>query len=508
MRFSEVYSIDMTAEDDWFDTYLPADSNLCVDPFLIYEDDDPHWINAHDHVLDFFAMVFQIIHQSKGNKKSVSWRKAQQLLLFPEPAEFCLGVAEGSPLGAGSGPGLQKDMLAGIQLAVRAGITAVPHLEMLALFQGGMGLDRISDAVCNVLKSFFIKYTQGVCQRHNIPTQVFKVRNAEWSKTFAKWQERDAKLPLNPFLSRPIPVLLTPSRFLRDIPVVTANGFWNYAWETHADELRGDMNYDLARNVPRRVKARLARRHISVVEDYLRDLEGIEHEPYPVDADPKLLVNWYETGAGIADRLGLSFVPSEPTEFDSFVQQMIEAFRHGIEEQDAWQLLWHRGHSRAERAVQALFRSTVIHYCRANKIDVSGESNAGRGPVDFKFSQGWGARAIIEIKLIRNSSFWDGVLAQAPQYAKSEEVQSVYFVAVAYTNEEMSPTRIEKVEQAGRIASSHNAIRVETVVIDARSKRSASKLTATADERNELHDRTPEEPEDAASADDDAEETY
>jgi hypothetical protein len=129
-----------------------------------------------------------------------------------------------------------------------------------------------------------------------------------------------------------------------------------------------------------------------------------------------------------------------------------------IEEQDAWQLLWYKSVARSERVVQALFRSVVIHYCRSHGIDLSGESNAGRGPVDFKFSQGWNARAIVEIKLMRNSSFWNGILQQTPQYARSEEVKAAYFVAVAYTDDEMTPSRLQKVDQAAQIASRTNAV--------------------------------------------------
>ena len=487
LRFSELYSLDVTDEDDWFDTFLPADSNLCVDPFLIYEADDSRWRTAHDRVLEFFAMVFELVQQANENKKSISWRQAERLLLFPEPAEFCLGVSEGSSQGAGSGHGLQVDMLDGITAAVRFGITSIPHMEMLALFQGGMGLDRMSDAVCNILKSYFISYTQDVCRRHNIPMQTFLVKNASWSGEFARWQDRRVELPLNPYPSKPIGILLTPERFLKDIPVVTADDFWRYAWSNHAGELRQDMNFDLARNVPRQIKARLARRHISVVEAYLHELEQSKHQPYPVHSDPKMLVNWYETGAGILNRQSFNFVPSSPMEFAFFIEQIVNTFRQSVEEQDGWQLLWYKGTARSERAVQALFRSVVIHYCRSHGIDLSGESNAGRGPVDFKFSQGWDARAIVEIKLMRNSGFWNGILQQTPQYARSEEVKSAFFVAVAYTSEEMAASRLQKIEQAAQMASKVNHLDVRTVIIDARRKPSASKLKATAEEREELH---------------------
>lgn len=243
---------------------------------------------AHDHILDFFGMIFGLVRDSRGNDKTLAWQQAKRLLLFPEPSEFCLGVAEGSPMGSGSGRGLQEGMLEGVRAALGLGMDNLEHMEMPALFQGGMGLDRISDAVCNVLKSYFISYTQEVCRRHNIPMQTFRVRNASWSESLARWQERNVELPANPFVDRRQPVLLVPERFLKDIPVVSADAFWNYAWANHGEDLRGDFNFDLAMNVDRRQKAKMARQNPQIVAKYLRHLEGQDHAPYPVDSDPKL----------------------------------------------------------------------------------------------------------------------------------------------------------------------------------------------------------------------------
>jgi hypothetical protein len=51
--------------------------------------------------------------------------------------------------------------------------------------------------------------------------------------------------------------------------------------------------------------------------------------------------------------------------------------------------------------------------------------------VGFAF-QGWSARTVVEIKLMRNSSLWDGILALTPPYAIPEEVMVAFLVAIAY----------------------------------------------------------------------------
>jgi hypothetical protein len=489
MRFSEYYNIQPALDDDWFDTLLPVDTNFCVDAFLIYDDTNSQWASAHDHILDFFGMVFGLLRDSGGDKNHPAWKKAERLLLFPEPAEFCLGVAENSPMGSGSAGGLQEGMIEGVRTALGLGMDNLEHMEMLALFQGGMGLDRISDAVCNILKSYFIEYTQEVCRRHGVPTETFRVRNANWSEVDARWQERDVQLPANPFVRRRQPVLLVPRRFLRDIPVANADGFWTYAWANHAETLRGDFNWDLAkhaRHVDRRQKAKMARQNPEIVAKYLRKLEEQDHEPYPIDTDPKLRTKSWEMGAAIAQHSPLSFVAREPAEFARFVEAVIQAFRHGIEHQGDWTMLWHGGIHMPERKAQSLFRSSAIHYCRANNIDLSGEANAGRGPVDFKFSQGWSARTVVEIKLMENTKFWDGLLEQTPQYAISEEVGIAFFVAIAYGDNEMDTDRIAKVKRGTELVAMEKGITVVPIVIDARRKVSASKIKAPKAVKDQL----------------------
>ncbi|MGW2204738.1 hypothetical protein [Streptomyces sp. NPDC001774] len=475
MRFSEVFSVPVSTADDWFDTYLPADTKLFIDPFLIWEEKEGIWAGSHDHLIDFFEMVFDLVREARGNEQSISWKQAQKLLMFPEPYEFCLGVAEGSPHGSGSGRGLQQEMLEGVKVATGLGINRVAHMEMLTLFQGGMGVDRLSDMVCNILKSYFIKYTQEVARRHGIPMRKVEVANAAWDKEFSRWKAQQCELPINPYIEAPL--ILTPERFLRQIPIATPDGFWTYAWSSQSAELRGDLTFDIARNVSRRDKAKLARQNPDVVALYLKKLEEETKEPYSISDDPNLVVKWYEAGSDLAPSAPLSFVPKTPEEFESFLQTVIDSFRHGIEEQDAWQLLWHNKTAREERAAQALFRSTVIHYCRANNIDLTGESNAGRGPVDFKFSQGWGSRALIEMKLVRNSKFWDGVLAQQPQYQVSEEVSRGFFVAIGYTDAQCHPNVEKKIRDAAELVSRTSGKKITGILIDARPKDSASRLT-------------------------------
>ncbi|MEU3568708.1 hypothetical protein AB0E96_09810 [Kitasatospora sp. NPDC036755] len=474
MRFSETFGVVRSEEDDWFDPLLLADTNLCVDPFLIYDDQEEFWAHSHDDMIDFFAMVLALVKGSKGNEKSPSWSKAKSLLLFPEPDEFCLGVTEGSPKGSGAGKGLQGPMLASAKVAVGHDIESVEHIEELVLFQEGMGLDRISDMVCNVLKSYFIKYTQAIAVRHSVPMEKIRVKHSSWDNASARWRDELVDLPRNPYTGSG--VLLAPARFLRELLTVGPDEFWDWAWREEPETLRGNFNYDLAWKVPAALKAQMARQNPELVKDFMRVCESREKSPYDIVNDPLLRTTTYELGMSLAHENPLAFTPTKAEEFQRFIESLVEAYGHGIEQSDGWRLLWDKDRFRPESACQSLFRFAASHYCRAHKIDITSEANAGRGPVDFKFVQSWSSRALIEMKLASNTGFWHGLTKQTVQYLKSEEIKHGIFVCIGYENKHFDPKFLGEVRLLAARTSEEYGVEIKPMFIDARPKQSASKL--------------------------------
>jgi len=79
---------------------------------------------------------------------------------------------------------------------------------------------------------------------------------------------------------------------------------------------------------------------------------------------------------------------------------VIEQFKRSVEEQGGWRLLWNDGNvnEKPEEAAQLLFKGIAQSYCHANDIVIDREPNLGRGPVDFKFSNGYQRRALLEVK--------------------------------------------------------------------------------------------------------------
>src|SRR6185369_6508014 len=91
MLASKAFKIDRQPEDDWFDAILNADTQLFVDPFLVFLEKNGEWADAHNEIVGHFDRAFLLIAQSNQNPKSLQYKKALDLLIFREPKELCLG---------------------------------------------------------------------------------------------------------------------------------------------------------------------------------------------------------------------------------------------------------------------------------------------------------------------------------------------------------------------------------------------------------------------------------
>jgi hypothetical protein len=162
--------------------------------------------------------------------------------------------------------------------------------------------------------------------------------------------------------------------------------------------------------------------------------------------------------------------------FTRAVERMVGEFSHFVEENSGWRLLWNdNGTSRSEAAAQLLLLGIVKHYCKANDIDISRESDIGRGPVDFKVAAGHQLRALLELKLARNSRFWDGLKKQVPAYLGAEGIQDGYFIVIAYNDSDLK--KVSGLKAIARKAAKGLSYRIRTVVVDATAdKLSASRL--------------------------------
>jgi hypothetical protein len=197
--FSEAFSIAVTADDDWFDPILFADTRLFIDPFLIFDDEKGEFEGSHQEIVGFFDHVFRLVAKSQGSQTSNDWRRAISLLELGEVHELCIGYSGGSTHGSGSGRGMALQMARGLLAAIRQGVTKLEHFEEVQIFEEGIGADRISDATANILRHRLAGYTASVAKRHSLDTQEIRYLKSSFDGTKGRWRAERYNLPLNPY---------------------------------------------------------------------------------------------------------------------------------------------------------------------------------------------------------------------------------------------------------------------------------------------------------------------
>ncbi|MAL59709.1 MAG: hypothetical protein CMC14_06655 [Flavobacteriaceae bacterium] len=476
MIFSTEFKIERTKDDDWFDPILSTDTKLFIDPFLVFDSDHDSFNNTHQKTIDFFNLAFEIASLSNANKTDIRYRQLLSMMKFPEVEEVCLGYASRGTGGSGSGGGFSTMIVDSLFESIKLGITNLNHFEEIGLFNEGFGCDRISDMTATLLKKEIIAYTQEICKRHKVPTTKIRVKQYEFDSKFKRWKDKEVNLPLNPYTKKG--VLLVPKKFLRELPTISADEFFDYCWSNMNEELRDQYGIEIKSQVKKSDIIQIARQNREWIAEYeaYRDEKG--SKAYDIAKDPKGYYKWViDTLNYVRENAYKFIIPKNESDFDKFTQEVIEQYEHFIEDNSGYKLLWDDKGRRpkSEEASQLIFTGIVKHYCKANNIDLNREVNLGRGPVDFKFSSGYENRALIEVKLAKNSKFWNGLEKQLIKYLKVEDIKKGVLLVICYNDNDLK--KVSDIEKITKEVGKKNKVDLKVVVIDASfGKPSASKL--------------------------------
>lgn len=425
--FSKYYKVRPTTLKSLgiFNPTLNADTPLFIDPMLLSGSAHPEMIEASKRYRQYFQSLVSLVSKMKS-KNDVAWRAADRKLSFPEFSETCLGYGGDSIRGAGFGPKKRTTLLKTAKEVIELGVDDPMLFPALSLFEEGVGPDLISDMTARIILPELAAFNQRMAEILSLPFKIYDYRNAG-----------QYSLIPNPYENNK-PVILVPRDILRDLPIAAD---WEDVMDAakHNQDLRDRINSEISDLWKRKVQ-----RDKRKVKDFamqkkdsfqilLDALYNAEPEPYDLEKDPAGVVRWRDLLWIVNQEHPLTLkVSDSPSleDWDNLVRKIIQKFKDLVESGWLTSELYNDGKPKNEDAAQKLFYAVAEAYCDANNLDVTPEAETGRGPVDFKFSKGYRARILVEVKLSTNSKLLRGYESQLGTYIDSGNAHRGHYMVI------------------------------------------------------------------------------
>jgi hypothetical protein len=347
---------------------------------------------------------------------------------------------------------------------IDAGTRDPEIFEVVGLFEEDVGADRISDMIANIVIGDILKFSSRVYSKLGV------IGSPVTLGGFV------GHAPVNPFNNAPI--LLVPRSILRDLPMARD---WSDVDHVAAENarLRKQVN-DLIGNTWKsasRVRKSDVKRAILAHPELVRDLIKQYKEKgaieYDFDEDRSGEVVWLPLAIrAVADFPLELTVPQKRTieNLEQIVDKICNHFKSLIENNNfSKDLYLNTGKPKHEHAAQRMFFGMASLYCQELDIDISAEANAGRGPVDFKFSVGHSRKVVVEVKLTTNGKLISGFQNQVTAYMNAESTRRGCYLVLDVGGTKKFKDRFRKV------VNDSNSVYPKVIWVDGAVKKTGSK---------------------------------
>jgi hypothetical protein len=465
--FSQHFGIDTSdlASANLIDPFLNVDTQLFIDPILL-EKSSNEIIRGEAYAAfrEHFANFLKLLDISK-NEGDAAWRGAQRLLNLREPPENGLGYGGSSRSGSSRPAEIRDAIMRTAKEIVELGSHDPEMISLMGFFEEGVGPDTISDFTTRVIERQLSKITETYCNSRGIPTD--KQIGADYGLPF-----------LNDGNNGKSFIVLVPRDIVRDLPM--ANDWSEVETAISANRrIRDSVNVllsGIARPTVADRKIALRRAAMQSSELFELFLQSIKSAAAHYDPNSDALGYYRLKDLLAGDRN--SFKANRKYDLANGVETLIELvhdtiamFRHHVEKGNLWEELWIGDTPKRERAAQLIYYAIADCFCMANDVDISPEANMGGGPIDFKFSKGYSARVLVEIKR-SSGSVVHGYEKQLEFYKEAARTFHGIFVVVNFGDLGRKLSEIQRI-RAMRLAAGQPAS--DIVVIDATPKASASR---------------------------------
>ncbi|MDH6312660.1 hypothetical protein M2137_001435 [Parabacteroides sp. PFB2-10] len=463
--FSEYFGIDSKemSEIGIFNPILNLDTRLFIDPILLKT--SIHEIintDAAQEYRTYFSNIISLLALSK-QPDDFAWKNALKQLPEKEIDGTCLGYGTNSISGRRMNEDIKFSLITTAKGIIDLGIKDPELFSILPLFNKGIGPDTISDIATRAIHKSLLKFSAAHAKILKIPTERVDLYGEEWD------------VITNP-IRRKSHILLLPNDILRNLPIVND---WNDIADAASfnSNLRHKINRLVAEIFKQKTKESRANyiseimHDKSAILDFIEVIRGCKGDAYNQLVDNDRIVVFSKAAEIIQQQ------PCDKRSFrknksglEELVATIIDRFQFLVEDKGLNKLLWKEDKKNRckESVAQLIFHAVALIYCQANDIDVSPETDTGTGLIDFKFSDGYRNKIIVEIKYSDNPSLLHGLEKQLQQYLKSEECDKGYYVVLDVGKLDSKLDKMNKLNNDAQIKS-------EIFYIDAQLKKSASK---------------------------------
>ena len=440
VRFSESMNLDKKAfvAAGVLDPIVGVDVKVFIDPQRLLHTKIKEFAEARKKIEKYFADTFRLIKLSSSSRDPF-YRKAVSRLTFRETKGVGIGFGKGTDDGSGIGPVLAKRLVDTAKMIQGRSIDDPAIFELLGLFEEDFGPDRLSDLTVHILRKEFLRFTAKASAKIGIPNLgVYSFEGESFRVPFRRGTK--------------IPITLLPLDLIRDLPIATT--FDEIDDASYLNEQLRKLWRELIQNahdqgieVTKQDAKELFLKNPEFFDPLIKVYRRNETGPYDFIKDPKGLISWASFAMEYASRYPIALKREIRTLSDlrEVVRTILDQFRRNVESNGLNKLLYKpEGRPQREAFAQLLFFASADAYCRANGLDISPESDAGRGPVDFKVSKG-SLKILVEIKLSSHKELVHGFEEQLEIYKEAEDTRDGFYVVVQVT--EKLPVALKQIEK-------------------------------------------------------------
>jgi hypothetical protein len=451
-----------------FDTILDMDSLMFINFNRVKGTKTKELKKAYKHILNLFHKI-GVLLLSSTKENDIFWKKAFKLLEMSEFEEICLGYANSSTAGAGSGKDLKMKILTTAKQILDAGVKEPEIFELVGLFEDDIGPDRLSDFIARTISKYLEDFSKRILASLNINPQTKKY--IEFSDGLIINPANHKRLYLLPVdILHELPV----AREWEDIEMVCRS---NERFREEINKIIGQewqkMTVSQKKIEARKILLNNPELLLSLVEDY----RSFNLKEYDFEKDPLGEATWLSAAKFYAKKYPL-VIENNATHtingLKNIARIICNKYKDLIENGGLSELLYSDEKPRKERIAQKLFFGIADIYCESNNLDINAEANSGRGAVDFKFSSGYKLRVIVEIKLTSNKQLVHGFEKQIKEYKKAEK--NAFAIYLVIDNGGGSEASIDRLIGIYTDQMKQGENHCELVFIDGKIKPTASKL--------------------------------